>query len=271
MKIGFIGVGLIGGSMLKRLSQQGEECFLFDKNEKVLADAIAENNAKMLQDYNNLDLLILALSPDNLLNFIKDNHEKLKNVLIVDVCGVKTCVENIVKKYKLSYCGLHPMAGREVGGYYNSLPNLFVGANVVVTSKILPPQVQKLIDLLGFGKIVFATSAKHDEIIGYTSQLCHIVSNAYAKNPIASKVEGFTGGSFEDLTRVGKMDAKLWVELFDKNRENLVNDINILIEKLKEYADCLKSNDNEKLQQLITEGSEILQKTSGREDIKWKF
>lgn len=258
MKVGFIGIGLIGGSMLKKLVKQNVECFIYDKNQAVLQDAMRENNVKLLQNYNNLDLLVLALSPDNLIDFVKNNHDKIKNTLVVDVCGVKACIQNVMDEYNISYCGLHPMAGREVGGYYNSLSNLFEGANVVVTSNSIPKEVENLIKLLGFGKVVYASPKKHDKIISYTSQLCHIISNAYAKNPVENEVDGFTGGSFEDLTRVGKMDAKLWVELFDKNRENLIQDINILIDNLKAYADCLNSKDDEKLTSLIQDGNNIL-------------
>ena len=258
MKVGFIGVGLIGGSMLKRLSKCGVECFVYDKNKSIMDLAIKENNATKLENFDSADILLLALSPNNTLKFIEENHSKIGTKLVTDVCGVKTCVQSIAKKYNINYCGLHPMAGREVGGYTNSKENLFNGANIVVTTKTPPQIIYEIIHLLGFGKVVYTTAEEHDKIISYTSQLCHIVSNTYAKNPQVYNCDGFTGGSFEDLTRVGKMDSELWTQLFDKNRENLINDINTIIVELQKYCDALKNNDKVTLKNLSEEGSKIL-------------
>ncbi len=258
MKVGFIGVGLIGGSMLKRLSKCGVECYILDKDECVISAATAENNAKLLTDFAQMDILLLALSPTSSIKFIQENHTKIGTTLLADVCGIKNAIKECAEKYNLNYCGLHPMAGREVGGYFNSKENLFNGANIVVTTPNPPQIIYEIIHLLGFGNVVYTDALKHDKIISYTSQLCHILSNAYAKNPCASECDGFTGGSFEDLTRVGKMDSNLWVDLFYNNRDNLITDIETVIIELQKYADCLKKQDNVTLKKLIDEGSEIL-------------
>ncbi len=258
MKVGFIGVGLIGGSMLKRLAQCGVQCFIMDNNAQVLGAALKENNAQILENFEDVDMLLLALSPKNCISFIEENHSKIGTILLADVCGVKNAIAEVAEKYSLNYCGLHPMAGREVGGYFNSKQNLFDGANIVITTSNPPQIVFDIIKMLGFGKIVYTTAEEHDKIISYTSQLCHIVSNAYAKNPSSTICDGFTGGSFEDLTRVGKMDSNLWVELFDKNRENLICDIKTIINELQKYVDCLENGDNEKLKLLIDDGTKIL-------------
>ena len=258
MKVGFIGVGLIGGSMLKRLSRCGVECFISDNNKQVLDAALQENNAKILSDFEQLNVLIVALSPNNTIKYLQENASKIGTTLVVDVCGVKNCIEETAVNLGLNYCGIHPMAGREVGGYFNSKENLFNGANVVITTKNPPQIVYEIIHLLGFGNIVYSDAKSHDKIISYTSQLCHILSNAYAKNPSVINCDGFTGGSFEDLTRVGKMDSNLWIELFDKNRDNLISDIGLVIKELQNYLVCLQNNDNLNLKQLIDEGSEIL-------------
>lgn len=260
MKVGFIGIGLIGGSILKRLASCGVECFVYDKNDSVINEAITLKNVEKLTNFNNLDIILLSLPPQACENFIKENHTKIGTILICDVCGVKNHIQNLADKYKLNYCGIHPMAGREIGGFANSKENLFNGANVVITTENPPQIIYEVIHLLGFGKIVYSNPDKHDKIISYTSQLCHIVSNAYAKNPLVLECDGFTGGSFEDLTRVGKMDSNLWVELFDKNRDNLICDIDTIIKELQKYYDCLNSGDNQKLKQLIEEGSNLLQK-----------
>lgn len=258
MKVGFIGIGLIGGSILKRLSKCGVECFVSDRNENVINSAISENNAKILNNYNDIDVILVSLSPDNTIKFIEENHSKIGTKLVVEVCGVKQCIQNVMNKYAINYIGLHPMAGREVGGYFNSKEDLFNGANVVITSEKPPQLVYEIIHMLGFGKIVYSNPEKHDKIISYTSQLCHILSNAYAKNLLVNECDGFTGGSFEDLTRVGKMDSNLWIELFDKNRDNLISDIDNVICELTKYSECLKNNDNQGLKDLIDEGSRLL-------------
>lgn len=257
MKIGIVGIGLIGGSILKRLAKT-DEMFVNDKDPKVLADAIQDNNAKELLDFNNLDMLIIALPPNELLQYLKENADKLKNILITDVCGVKSCVQQLCDEYGLNYFGMHPMAGREVGGYYNSLANLFEGANLVVTGENIPPQIAHIINVLGFGRVVACDSQKHDKIIAYTSQLCHIVSNAFGKTPTSKYADGFTGGSFEDLTRVGELDVPLWIGLFDKNRANLIEEIDVLIANLVEYKIALATNDDQKLAKLLSEGVKCL-------------
>lgn len=260
MRIGIVGIGLIGGSILKRLAIDNEnELYISDKNEQVLADACRENNAKMLEDYA-LDLLILALPPDPLVQYLIENHSKIGSTLITDVCGVKECVESTCLRYGLNYFGMHPMAGREVGGYYNSRANLFDDANLVVTSEDIPAPIAHIIKELGFGKVMTTDSLSHDKIIAYTSQLCHIVSNAFAKSPTIDISHGFTGGSFEDLTRVGRLDVPLWISLFDKNRDNLVFEIDNLISNLTEYRNALANNDDQMLSKLLEDGVSKLEK-----------
>ena len=258
MKVGIVGIGLIGGSITKRLSNCGVQTFIFDSNVNVLNKALKDNNSLLIDDYDNLDLLIIALPPNATISFIENNSALLKNVLVTDVCGVKKCVSDVCEINIIKYFGMHPMAGREVGGYENSLENLFDGANLIVTSNIIPPQVEKIIKMLGFTSPVVSSPDNHDKVIAYTSQLCHIASNAFAKSPTISTASGFTGGSFEDLTRVGKLDSSLWMQLFDLNRANLINEIEIYIDNLIEYKDALKCNNDSKLISLLDDGTNCL-------------
>lgn len=260
MNIGIVGLGLIGGSIAKRLAKCGHNLYLTDINRDVLSLAIRENKAKELLDFNSLDLVILALPPSILLNYLEENHKKLEKTLLTDVCGIKERVEILAEKYNLNYFGMHPMAGREVGGYCNSIENLFDNANLVVTNNEIPYQINVIIKDLGFSKVMKTTSVEHDKIIAYTSQLCHIVSNAFGKSPILDKCDGFTGGSFEDLTRVGRLDVKLWLDLFKSNRENITNELDIFINNLIQYKNALESKDDNKLYELLLNGSEILTK-----------
>ncbi len=168
MKVGFIGVGLIGGSMLKRLSKCGVDCFVLDINKQVMDAAIKENNAKILTDYSSVDVIVIALSPNNTIKFLEQNATKIGTTLVVDVCGVKNPIEQVALQCGLNYCGIHPMAGREVGGYFNSKEDLFTGANVVITTEKPPQIVYEIIHMLGFGNIVYTDAKSHDKIISYT-------------------------------------------------------------------------------------------------------
>ena len=254
MKIGIVGIGLIGGSIVKRLAKCNFDIYISDRDLQVQKVALYENNVKILTSYDDLDVLIIALPPYAATDFIKENAAKLDNVLITDVCGVKQCLAELCTDKKLKYFGMHPMAGREVGGYSSSLECLFDGANLVVSSEIIPAEMREIISALGFGNIVLSTPEKHDKIIAYTSQLCHIASNAFAQSDTIFDAKGFTGGSFEDLTRVGKLDPLLWLQLFNCNRENLIHEIETYKNKLNEYKVALEKYDDIKLIQLMENG-----------------
>ena len=117
--------------------------------------------------------------------------------------------------------------------------------------------VQKLCQVIGFGRIVFTDPESHDKMIGYTSQLAHILSSAYIKNPLCMNYKGYTGGSFQDLTRVARLNPVMWSELFLLNRQNLLDDLDILISSLQEYRHAIAENDGQRLTQLLADGSRI--------------
>lgn len=169
--------------------------------------------------------------------------------------------ERVCNDVGLKYFGMHPMAGRETGGYISSIEGLLDGANLVVTDEDIPSGIDLIITALGFGSIVVASPKKHDKIIAYTSQLCHIVSNAFAKSDTIFDAEGFTGDSFEDMTRVGNLDTQLWIKLFDKNRSNLVFELSIFIDNLNEYKIALEKENDEKLISPCKDGIKCINKS----------
>jgi prephenate dehydrogenase len=183
----------------------------------------------------------------------------------MDCSGVKRIVcfsvWPIAKEYGFTFVGGHPMAGIEYSGFNHAREDLFLKASMI----FVPPadiriQVMEILKNLcldiGFGNIVITTAEKHDKIIACTSQLAHVVSSAYVKSPTAIEYKGFTAGSFRDMTRVAKLNEKMWTELFIENKDNLISEIDNLIERLQEYSSVLKNNEDEKLLNLLKEGRE---------------
>ena len=153
------------------------------------------------------------------------------------------------------------MAGMEVAGYENATPTLYRGASMILTPYAETPRyavdrVGEFFLTLGFGHIEVTTAKRHDRNIAYTSQLAHVVSNAYVKSPGAVIHRGFSAGSFKDLTRVARLEETMWTELFLKNGDYLVKEIETIIGHLQEYADAIKKNQTETLCRLLKEGRE---------------
>lgn len=258
MKIGIIGLGLIGGSIAKKLSKENYCCYAMDLDKSVVKAAIDDGviiNELSVDELSVMDINIVATPPLSTIEFIENNIENFGKSIVCDVCGIKEAIYNIADIDKVDYYGLHPMAGKEYGGYNNSTEILFENANMIITDLYPPLKLIKLCHDLGCGNIVNTSPQEHDKIIAYTSGLCHIVSNAFAKSPTALHYEGFSGGSFEDLTRVGRLDAELWKQLFRLNRNNILDELQILIFHLKEYESALSAENYDMLKKLLISGS----------------
>lgn len=266
MNIAIIGLGLIGGSMLKSIKEKtNHKVFVFDKDETIIKKAkeqiLTNDNLK------ECDIVLIALYPKDTINFIKTHSGDFKKSAIVsDLCGVKQIVCDsvlpVVKLCDFTFIGAHPMAGIEKTGFDNSLSTMFDGATIILTP--FPDTDEKEIKVLsdlykqtGFSNIQFSTPSEHDKMISYTSQLAHVVSNAYVKSPGAKNHHGYSAGSYKDLTRVARLNEVMWTELFLENKENLVNEIDSLIDNLSKYSDALKTEDERKLNSLLKEGREI--------------
>ena len=266
--IGIVGLGLIGASLAMAIKQNTEHnVYGLDINEQTMHRALEEGSIDgVLEDYGALDLLIVALFPQAAVELILDKVEQMKpGSIVMDICGVKksvvTQVAQVCKSHKVEFIGGHPMAGRERWGYENATATLFNGASMILTP-IFPDswaleRVQQLCNAIGFGRIVFTDPESHDKMIGYTSQLAHILSSAYIKNPLCMNYKGYTGGSFQDLTRVARLNPVMWSELFLLNRQNLLDDLDILIASLQEYRHAIEENDAQRLTQLLADGSRI--------------
>ena len=152
------------------------------------------------------------------------------------------------------------MAGLEHSGFTYAKRSLFNNASMIFTPTKGPIEsmetLKKLFTSIGFTNIEISTPQDHDRKIAFTSQLAHVVSNAYIKSPAALEHAGFSAGSYRDLTRVAKLNEDMWTELFLENADNLVREIDILINNLKEYRDAIKTGDSDTLRALLRDGRE---------------
>ncbi len=271
MNVAIIGLGLIGASFGKSLIKKGEnKVFGYDINPDVLlkAELVKAIDDKLTPDnIKDIDLLIISVYP----RAFKEVAEKYlpqmkKGAILMDFCGIKRGIEqdmkDLAEKYPdISFIGAHPMAGREFSGIDRSISTLFDKATVVVVpvkaDLFVLERVRDLFLSVGFSEAVFSTAYRHDEIIAFTSQLCHIVSNAFIKSPMASSHFGFSAGSYRDLTRVARLNPTMWTELMMDNRDLLKNELNGLIDRLSEYSKALESGDEKALYDLLKEGNDL--------------
>lgn len=277
MKIGIIGLGLIGGSLAKALKYNTEHTVLgTDTDRDVLLKAKllgAVDEELREQDFAQCDLLIVALYPQDTLDFVQQNAAKFKKgAIVMDCCGVKRAVcaplMACAKENGFHFYGAHPMAGLHFSGFQYSEVTMFENASMI----LIPPDdadietlaaLKALFKAIGFTNIQISNPDEHDRIIAYTSQLAHVVSNAYVKSPEAQVHKGFSAGSYKDLTRVAKLNADMWTELFLDNQDNLTAELDALIANLQQYAVALKAKDAQTLHALLKAGSDRKEQIDG--------
>ena len=270
MKIGIIGLGLMGGSLGKNLKKiGGHTVYGYDILDSVMlkADLLGAINAPLDENtVKDIDMLIVSLYPSCFLSSIERFLPLLKDgAIITDFCGIKRKTVNEMKdlavKYpNLIFVGGHPMAGREFSGIERSVSNLFDKASMILTNVnadiFTLEKLKAFYTSLGFSEVVITTPEYHDKAIAFTSQLCHIVSNAFIKNRIASEHFGYSAGSYRDLTRVARLNPKMWAELMSENGDNLSKELDELICNLQKYSVALKNDDVYELEKLLSEGNE---------------
>lgn len=269
-KIGIIGLGLIGGSLAKTIKRCSDaEVIGFDIQDEVLHKAVSDNTIDNIGTENLLgecDLILISLYPKQTVDWISQNLRFLKDGCIVtDLCGVKETVcneaERIVSDSSVHFVGGHPMAGREFSGYDYTTDTLFNGASMILvpTESSCGDDINRLKQFfmsLEFGQVVVTDAQNHDRMIAFTSQLAHVVSNAYVKSPEAVRHNGYSAGSYRDLTRVARLNENMWTELFLSNRTALLNELDGIITHLTEYRDALKDENAALLRDLLRDGSE---------------
>lgn len=269
MEIGIVGLGLIGGSLAKAISQNTDNIvYGTDLSDQVVKKAVLINAIEQpLTDelLPQCDIVIVALYPQATIDYVKSHADLFApDSIVIDCGGVKGIVCDalipLAEEHGFLFVGGHPMAGLEHSGFTYAKKTLFNNASMVFTPTRGPIEsMSRLNDLftaIGFTNIQIATPEEHDKKIAFTSQLAHVVSNAYIKSPTAMEHMGFSAGSYKDLTRVAKLNEHMWTELFLENPENLTNEIDMLIDNLKKYSDAIKAKDSETLCDLLRDGRE---------------
>lgn len=276
MTAGIVGLGLIGGSMAKAYSQAGHRVLGHDTDRNILSFAQISGAVSEYLTSENIcecDIILIAIFPKDAAEFLRANAPYIsKSSVVIDCCGTK---ENICRtgfelaeKYGFLYAGGHPMAGTHYSGFSASTPELFSGAPMVIVPPVyddieLLDRIKSLLAPLGFGNISVTTASEHDKTIAFTSQLAHVVSNAYIKSPTAGRHAGFSAGSYRDMTRVAWLNPTMWAELFLENGENLVFEIDTLIAELEKYRNAIASGDRDGLYRLLDEGTRRKEEIDG--------
>ena len=269
MNIGIVGLGTIGGSFAKAIkTYTAHQVYGADANEDAIAFARFTDSIDGVLDETALgkcDLLLLALYPEAAVSYLQSVSARLpKGCTVLDCCGVKRAMfDRCVAEgnaHGFTFIGGHPMAGAVASGFRASREKMFKGASMILVPGDCDdlPVLDRLCTLLreiGFTRIVTATPEEHDRMIAFTSQLPHVISNAYVKSPVAPNHRGFSAGSFRDMARVAKLNVPMWTELFLENADFLTEELNILISNLTAYRDALANKNEQMLSALLEEGA----------------
>lgn len=270
MKIGMVGLGLMGGSMAKAMkAYTTHTVFGTDISQQVQEQAREEGviDATLTDDLlPTCDIVLIGLYPQATIDYVQAKAHLLSSeTVVIDLCGVKrnvqTALAKSAKENGFTFIGGHPMAGVAQTGYANSFAEMYNGAAMILTPTENTPantkdKAEQFFLSIGFGGVTWSTPEEHDRIIAYTSQLAHVLSSAYVKSPTALTHTGFSAGSFRDMTRVAWLNETMWAELFMQNKDFLAEEIDGLIERLQTYAAALKQEDEEVLVKLLRDGKE---------------
>lgn len=276
MKVGILGLGLIGGSLARAYAKHGHAVFAADQNESILEFAQLAGVVAGKLDSTTIpqcDLILLAIYTEGCKNWLFEYAELIdKESLVMDCCGIKEeicdCGFTMAQKFGFTFIGGHPMAGSHFSGFKYSRSNLFQGAPMVLVPPVFddPMLLERIKDILkpcNFGSFSVTTAKKHDELIAFTSQMPHIVSNAYIKSPTAQSHKGFSAGSYKDLTRVAWLNPQMWAELFLSNKENILKELTYYIESLEKYKKAIEEDDAQSLIQILDEGRKCKEEVDG--------
>ena len=265
-KILVVGLGLIGGSYAAALSRNGFEVGAIDRDPDAIGYAldagyIRHGSVTAEPDYiGGFDIVVFALYPSVLLDWVKKNARFFKKgALITDVTGVKSGIVFRVQELLppgTEFVGAHPMAGREVSGVTNASPDLFCGANFIVTPT--PANTEEAIRLcedlgreLGSGTVSRLSPAEHDEMIGFLSQLTHCIAVTLMSCKESRHLVDYTGDSFRDLTRIAKINENMWSELFLMNRDELLSQMDLFLEHFTILRNALERGDAETMKSMM--------------------
>lgn len=276
MKVGILGLGLIGGSLARAYALAGHTVYVSVRNKPMLAFAQlsgAVHDALTPENIGQCDLILLAIYPDGSASWLEENARLIsKDALVIDCCGIKRQICQrcfpLAERYGFTFVGGHPMAGSQFSGFKFSRADLFRGAPMVLVPNrfddiALLERCKTALVPCEFGSFSVTTAQKHDEMIAFTSQMPHILSNAFIKSPTALQHKGFSAGSYRDLTRVAWLNAQMWGELFMENKDCLLSELDVYLSNLQAYRDAIAQDDLPRLIQLLEEGKQRKEEVDG--------
>lgn len=270
MNIVIVGLGLIGGSIAKALTQYTDhQVYAFNRTRQVLDDALDSGAIHGIADRHTLaaaDVIYLCLYPEADIQFVEKYGDSFRpGCIVTDVCGIKNAIcpslMALSKKFNFVFVGGHPMAGKERNGFYVSEAALFRGASYILVpcgaDEASVETIRSLAMEMGFGGTVCTTMENHDQMIAFTSQLPHLLACAYVLSPRCREHRGFSAGSYRDVSRVARINADMWTELFFDNRDALILETDTLVEHLQRLRDALAENDRETVHSMLEEGRRV--------------
>jgi len=256
MRVIVVGMGLIGGSFFKASQAAGHETIGLHHHDSIPPSTSTST------------LILVCLPPEAIVPWIESHAPDFPpNTIVVDICGVKRPIMRALREVKVTgegerwtFVGGHPMAGREVSGFANSKADLFVGASMILTPFPETPSavletLKTFFKSVGFLETVITTPEKHDDMIAFTSQLCHVIATTYSRDPRVKDAVGFSAGSYANMTRIATQDADVWSALYDTNRDALVGVLDDFAARFKALRDAIASGDTNAVKRLIDEGT----------------
>ena len=276
MTVGIVGLGLIGGSMAKAYHEAGHSVLAYNRSQSVLEFAQMSGDVQeelTKENISDCDLVLIAVYPEAAIRYLEEMGPYIgKKPLVIDCCGTKRVIcaaaFPLAERCGFTYIGGHPMAGTHNSGYKYARANLYHGAPMVLVPPVfddieLLSRTKELLAPAGFGSFSVTTAEKHDAMIAFTSQLAHVVSNAYIKSPTAGIHKGFSAGSYKDMTRVAWLNPGMWAELFLENKDYLLSELDILITSLNEYKTAMEADDLDGLIKLLDDGRKRKEEVDG--------
>lgn len=275
--VGILGLGLIGGSFAKAYHAAGWTVLAADRDAAILSFAQmsgAVDGTLGAENAAQCDLILACICPEAAIAELTGLAPHIgEKPVVIDCCGTKRVVCEalfpVAEQYGFTYLGGHPMAGSHHSGFKYARENLYHNAPMV----LVPPsfddiallqRVKELLAPAGFGRISVTTAQAHDEMIAFTSQMPHLISNAYIKSPTAAEHKGFSAGSYKDMTRVAWLNAPMWAELFLENRDCLLRELDCLMDSLMQYRAAIADDDGAALTQLLEDGKKRKEEVDGR-------
>lgn len=276
MNVGILGLGLIGGSLARAYSKSGHAVYAYDRDESMLE--FAKISGVVRQELNTetickCELIFLSIYSSASAQWLENNAMYIApTALVIDCCGIKEDICRrcfpVAEKYGFTFVGGHPMAGSHNSGFKYSRSNLFQGAPIVLVpprydDPLLLQRIKDALEPCGFKNFSITTASEHDKMIAFTSQMPHILSNAFIKSPTALSHKGFSAGSYKDLTRVAWLNPQMWAELFLGNKENILQELDCYIKNLQNYKTAIANDDEVALIALLDEGRKRKEEVDG--------